>query len=720
MKKIAFLFLLLGGSNAYAQRHFTLEETVFGSRSYAPQSIKGQQWIPGQQAFSYIDIDLQGRKASNNWKSEVLLTTAALNNALAAKFPDNTFSLKNFPASYRWKDAYTISMTVPVGKQIVAVEYDLRKKTMLNSIAAPADAAEYFFSKDGRNSAYLVANNIEIQSADGQKWQVTTDANTAIVNGSSATHRQEFGIDRGMWWSPNSESLLYYRKDESMVAKYPLINWGTRMAQTNEIPYPMAGETNEQVSLQLFNLKTQQTIKLQTGEPLDQYLTSVTWDPSGKYIYVGLLNRGQDHMRLTKYAAADGRFVATLFEEKLSSWVEPQHPLLFLPTQPNQFLYQTDQHGYNQFYLYNTEGKLLKSLGYKDVIVDQVLSFSEDGTKLTYIGITNNGLDRQAFELDLKTFHTKELTSLSGTHQASSNGRYLFDQYSNTTTANKAVVKDLKSGKTTELLNASNPLDGKITMPKMEFITLTSADGKTPLNARILYPTNFDASKKYPVMFYLYGGSHAQLVTNKWLGGAGYFDYYMAQQGYIVFTMDNRGSDARGRDFTRVTHRQLGQAEMADQLQGVSYLQTQSFVDTKRMGIFGWSFGGFMTTSLMVNKPEIFQAAVAGGPVIDWKYYEAMYGERYMDTPQENPVGYAQSSLLNKAEKLKGNLLIIHGAQDPVVVQQHSMAFIEACIKAGKQVDYFLYPTHEHNVSGKDRIHMYEKIARYFDLHLKK
>jgi dipeptidyl-peptidase-4 len=315
-----------------------------------------------------------------------------------------------------------------------------------------------------------------------------------------------------------------------------------------------------------------------------------------------------------------------------------------------------------------------------------------------------------------------QLTTISGAHNASvsSDGLLVLDQYSNATTPNEISILNIKTKMaTTTLVKADNPFTGKIDLPRIEMVTLTAADGTTPLNGRLIYPANFDATKKYPVTVYVYGGSHAQLITNKWLSGAGYFDMYMAQQGYVVFTLDNRGSDARGKKFCDVTHRNLGVNEMADQMKGVDFLKSKSFVDTNKIGVFGWSFGGFMTTSLLTSQPDTFKVGVAGGPVIDWKYYEIMYGERYMDTPQDNPEGYAKTSLLDKVKNLKGRLLVIHGAQDPVVVQQHSMNFIEASIKAGKQVDYFLYPNHEHNVGGKDRIHMYAKIADYFDVHLK-
>ena len=572
------------------------------------------------------------------------------------------------------------------------------------------------------HTAYLEGNNIEIIKADGSKITVTKDTVDGIVNGSSVVHRNEFGISKGMWWSPDDKKLLYYRKDESMVSKYPLPQWDTRVANIKDIRYPMAGMKSEEVTLNIFNTETGEYVQLQTGEPKEQYLTIVTWDPSSDFVFVGVLNRGQDHLKLNKYNAKNGELVQTLFEESSSTWVEPQVALEFIPNKPDQFLYQTDKDGFNQLYLYNTQGKLVKNLGYKDVIVTDFQGFDAKGNKGYYIGASNQGMERHLFEVDLKSGKTSQLTSNKGTHNASvsSSGKYILDQFSNLDQPNIVQVIDIKSNKAQNLVTAANPFNGKVDLPKIEFKTLTSADGKTPLNARITYPANFDPNKKYPVMVYLYGGSHAQLVTDKWLGAVGYFDMYMAQNGYLVFTMDNRGSDARGRDFTRVTHRNLGEAEMADQLVGIEYLKSKPYVDAENMGIFGWSFGGFMTSSLMTKHNDIFKAAVAGGPVIDWKYYEVMYGERYMDTPQENPEGYEKTSMLNKADRLNGHLLIIHGAQDPVVVQQHSMEFIQKCIEAGKQVDYFLYPTHEHNVLGKDRIHMYDKIAKYFNLYLKK
>ena len=722
MKKYIFSFLLVG-SLAFAQQ-LTIEETVMGPRKYAPKTLVASQWRKDTKSVTYLSTDfanLMEKSATNGWNETTLVTKAELESALKAKITGDEFTLRSFPA-VNWQSKNSFETEIVGKNKNYTILFDVVMKQITKVVAYPNEGAEASFSKNNQ-VAWLKGNNIHITTTDGKTIEVTNDTNLGIVNGSGYVHRQEFGIDKGMWWNEAGTQLAYYRKDETMVANYPLTNWNEREAVNKDIKYPMAGMTSENVTVVVYDVASGKKVTIQTGEPKEQYLTMVTWEPTGKFIFIGVLNREQNHLKFNKYNASTGAFVKTLFEEKATTWVEPQHAITFVPNNPNQFIYQTDFYGFNQMYLYSTDGKLIKNLGYKDVVVTDLLGFDATNSKINYIGTANNGLDRQLYQVDLKSGKTIQLTTVSGTHNASvsSDGTMILDQYSNATTPNEISILNVKNKMAnTTLVKADNPFAGKIDLPKIELVTLTSADGKTPLNGRIIYPANFDATKKYPVMVYLYGGSHAQLVTNKWLSGAGYFDIYMAQQGYVVFTMDNRGSDARGKKFCEVNHRQLGVNEMADQMEGIKFLKSKAVVDADKIGVFGWSFGGFMSTSLMTSQADTFKVGVAGGPVIDWKYYEIMYGERYMDTPQENPEGYAKTSLLDKAKNLKGRLLIIHGAQDPVVVQQHSMNFIEACIKAGKQVDYFLYPNHEHNVSGRDRIHMYAKIADYFDTHLKK
>lgn len=726
MKKISFLSVfLLVGITAFGQKNLTIEEATFGQyRNFAVENLVSPQWRKDTKTVTYLDntySKLVAKSEEGKWAETTLLTKAELQNALKSKFPSDEFQLRIFPYSYAWTDQNTLEFEVDGKNSKYLIQFDVAKKEVKNGFAFSSEGRNQIVSANGTYTAWLDNNNIQITSNSGQTTAVTSDENPGIVNGSDYTHRQEFGINKGMWWSPKSDKLAYYRKDETMVADYPLTDFGARIAANKNIKYPMAGMKSEEVTLVIYDVNSKKSLTLQTGGPKEQFLTCITWEPSGKFVYVGVLNREQNHLKLNKYDASTGALVKTLFEEKASTYVEPLHDLTFLPNSNTEFLYRSEKDGFEQLYLYNTDGKLVRKLGYNNVVITTLLDFDKEGKNVFYIGTANNGLDRQFFKVDLKSGKTTQLTSASGMHSGSisSDGTLLFDQYSNVETPNEVSIINLKTKASSNLIKASNPYAGKTSLPKMELVTVTSADGKTPLNGRLIYPANFDAAKKYPVMVYVYGGPHAQLVQNEWLGGATLFDFYMAQNGYVVFTVDNRGSDARGRDFEHVIHRNLGVNEMADQMKGVEFLKSKSFVDQDKIGVYGWSFGGFMTTSLMLDHNDVFKVGVAGGPVCDWKYYEVMYGERYMDMPQENPEGYEKTSVINKAKQLKGSLLMIHGAQDPVVVQQNSMEFIQACIKEGKQVDYFLYPTHEHNVSGKDRVHLNQKIANYFDLHLK-
>lgn len=725
MKKLLLLFLLTGMA-ATAQKNLTIQEATFGQyQNFAPKSLVAPAWRKDAKTITYLDAsyqNLMARSEGSQWAETTLITKNELVSAIKAKFPSDTFELQIFPYTYQWKDKNTLSLEVEGKNQTYLVLFDADTKAIKNAIAIASDATKQELSPNGNYAAWLKENNIVITSLNGTNKNVTNDTDKGIVNGSDYVHRQEFGINKGMWWSPDSNKLLYYHKDETMVANYPLTNWNERIASNKDIKYPMAGMKSEEVVLMVYDVTSGKSLTLKTGEPKEQYLTCVTWAPDGKQVFVGLLNRGQDHLKLNVYDAVTGNFVKTLFEEKATTYVEPLHNLTFIPGKNDQFLYRSEKDGFEQLYLYNTAGKVIKNLGYKDVVITELLNFDTDAKNVFYIGTSNNGLDRQLFKVELKSGRTTQLTTISGVHEAtvSADGSFILDNLSNVSTPNDVNIINVKNNKATTLFKAENPYSGKTILPKMELVTVTAADGKTPLNGRLIYPANFDASKKYPVVVYVYGGPHAQLVTNSWLGAGSLFDYYLAQQGYVVFTLDNRGSDARGRDFEHVIHRNLGVNEMADQMKGIEFLKSKSFVDQDKIGVSGWSFGGFMTTSLMLNHSDIFKVGVAGGPVCDWKYYEIMYGERYMDTPQENPEGYEKTSVVNKANQLKGRLLVIHGAQDNVVVQQHSMEFINACITAGKQVDYFLYPTHEHNVRGKDRIHLNQKIAEYFDTYLKK
>ena len=718
MKKISLYAFVFAGLVAQAQNNLTIEEaTLPAQRGFATQTIYGAQWRTNSE-ISYIDSSFRGlsAKSINETNVEKIVNTTDLETALSESLNESV-SLRMIPFDYHWENDVEFSFTYQGENHKHFVVYHIETKKITKNIPFIAAATEEIVAPNKNFIAYLNNNNIELALSSGEVVQVTND-DDGIVNGSSNTHRQEFGIDRGMWISPDGTKLLFYKKDERMVSAYPLVDFGTRIAEHKPFKYPMAGMKSEEVSLHIYDIEKQTTTQLQIAGDKEQFLTMPTWSPDSKSVYVGVLNRGQDHLKLQRYFAHNGTFDKQLFEEKSTTYVEPSQPLKFI--NDKEFIYLSEKDGYRHMYRYNINGKELKGYVHNDVVFKDFVDVTDK--EVYYMGTANRGMDKLLYKVDLKSGKTQAITQTSATYTVELNKdrSWYYAQYTNFTTPNAISLNSINGKQTVELLNAPNPYEGKTQLPRVEMVTIKAADGKTDLNGRLIYPSNFDANQKYPVMIYVYGGPHAQLVSNRFGGGAGGFDYYMAQQGFVVFTLDNRGSENRGRDFEHVIHRNLGQNEMADQMQGVAFLKSKKFVDADRIGVYGWSYGGFMTTSLLLNHPETFKVGVAGGPVIDWKWYEIMYGERYMDTPEENPEGYELTSTLNKVKNLQGRLLLIHGAQDPVVVQQHSMEFIEKCIKEGKQVDYFLYPTHEHNVLGRDRIHLNAKVADYFLTHLKK
>lgn len=720
---IAFISL----SILHAQKNLTIEQATSGQyRDFAPESYDFVKWRGKTHDFTYLvdytTLMIAGEKSA--WKGTSLTDLSKFKTALKDFVGGNDLSLDNvtyFPYAYNWISDTEMMVEAAGSNFNYVFNYNPFSNKIQQLFFYDITADNVNYSPTHTGVAYTVENNLHYKNDQTKSLSfITSDDEKGIVNGSNYVHRQEFGIDNGIFFSPKGNYIAYYRKDETMVAEYPLVLTNTRIASANNIRYPMTGEKSEEVTLVIFNTNTTDKITVKTTGDAEQYLTCITWDPSEKYIYIGVLNRDQNHLQMNKYDAVTGNFVQTLFEEKHPKYVEPQHPLMFMITKTNQFIYQSARDGFNHLYLYDTNGKLIKQLTKGEFIVTQIVGFDTKEENLYFISNMNEVLGRHLCVVNLKSGKIARITQTPGTHsgELSSDGTYWVDFVNSTDIINTVTLIQTKSGKRAPLLTAPNTYSN-ITMPKLEMITLTAADGKTPLYGRMITPPNMDQSKKYPVIVYVYGGSHAQLVTNEWLGGATLFEYYMAQQGFIMFTLDNRGSEGRGMEFENVTHRQLGQNEMADQMKGIEYLKSLAYVDANKMGVFGWSFGGFMTISLMLNHSDVFKVAVAGGPVCDWKYYEVMYGERYMDTPQDNKEGYDKSSVINKADQLKGKLLVIHGAQDDVVVMQNSLEFINACIKKNKPVDYFLYPDHKHNVRGKDRVHLNTKIADYFLTYLK-
>jgi dipeptidyl-peptidase-4 len=689
------------------EKILTAEDAIYMNRALYPGRIPQLQWIGQSDNYAYAKDNALYRVTAKKGTERLLVELDMLNKGMHQLGLDSLKSLPNI-------DCYgDENCRFSVNNQYFDYQTNSQTLTKINEL--PDEAENIDFEKDTRFIAYTLKNNAFI-AIDGKSTQITNDTNPGIVNGQTV-HRNEFGIHKGLFWSPESKKLAFYRKDETMVSDYPLVDITTRIAQVENTRYPMAGMTSEQVTLGVYHLETGKTVFMQTGEPKEQYLTAVTWGPESKLIYIALLNRDQNHLKVNSYDSETGYFVRTLFEETNPHYVEPENPLYFRPEHNNEFVWVSERGGFDHLYLYNTKGEMIRQLTSGPWVVTGILGFR--GDELWFTGTKESPLEDNVYTVEIETGKITRITPDHGTHNAmvSKTGKYVLDIFSSTDVTREYKLLNNTGKEIRVLLPDSNPL-ADYNLGKMSILTLKADDG-TPLYCRIIKPINFDSTKKYPVIVYVYGGPHAQLITDSWLGGAGLFLNYLAEQGYIIWTMDNRGSANRGRDFEQIIHRQVGQVEVNDQMVGVNYLKSLAYVDTTRMGVDGWSYGGFMTISLMLNHPGVFKVAVAGGPVIDWKYYEVMYGERYMDTPQENPEGYEKASLLNNVDQLQGKLMVIHGTKDPTVVWQQSLTFLQAAIEHGKDIDYFVYPGHGHNMSGKDRAHLYEKISRYFNDFLK-
>ena len=714
MKRILNLLIivLMATPTIMAQdkKSFTLEDLMGGG----PQSAKMQtKNLFGLCWWGDVCIrpEMEEVIAINpkNGKESVLFTLETMNKAL------ENAGLKPVRALYSLSFPWGEKTEVQLPKSQQYAVYNWGTGTVTKRTALPTGATNIDLNKASGHIAYTINNNFYVNDKQ------VTDEPEGVLCGQSV-HRNEFGINGGIFWSPKGNKVAFYRMDQSMVTDYPQVNTSTRIATLEPDKYPMAGMTSHKVTVGVYNPANGETIYLKAGDPTDRYFTNISWSPDETKVYVIELNRDQNHSQLVQYNATTGEKEAMLYEEKHPKYVEPQNPIVFLPWDETKFIYQSQRDGYNHLYLFEANGKEVKQLTKGEWLVKSIVGFNGQTKEIIISSTEISPLQSNTFAVNMKNNQTRLIGAKEGVHrvQLSESGKYIIDNYASHNVAREInILPTTGKGKTINLLTATNPMHENFNMPEITLGTIKAADGKTDLYYRLVKPVNFDANKKYPAIIYVYGGPHAQQITDVQNYGARPWDLYMAQKGYVMLTVDNRGSSNRGLEFENCTHRQLGVEEMKDQMKGVDLLKSLDYVDADRIGVHGWSYGGFMTTNLMLTHNDTFKVGVAGGPVIDWKLYEVMYGERYMDTPQTNPEGYKNSDLTQRAGDLKGRLQIIIGANDPVCVPQHSISFLRACINAGTQPDYFIYPGDGHNMGGRDRIHLHERITRYFEDYLK-
>ena len=595
------------------------------------------------------------------------------------------------------------------GKEVE--QYDIRTGKLLSSKPMLIGTPNPF-----RNKASVSNNNVVWYDGEGKVHKVTDFADKNIVCGQSVS-RNEFGISGGLFPSPDNSRVAFYQKDESKVATYPLTDiTSIKGNYLLEIKYPMNGQPSERVSVGVYDVATQKVVYLAvTDFDEERYITNLTWSPDSKMVYVQVLNRAQKEMHLNAYCAATGKFIKTILTEQNDRWVEPQNPIRFVDE--DNFIYTTDNRdGYKSLYLYTLSKGSIKRLTMCSADVAYV---AHNHKQLFYYSAEVSPVERHLFVVDMRSGKCRRLTKAEGWHtcEISPDGKHFSDNYSSLNVPRVVAVGSTDGKFYREIFRADNPAK-EYNYSTIELGSVKSADGKYDNHYRLIKPLDFDENKEYPVILYVYGGPHSQMVTNSFQAQLRRWEMYMAQRGYVVFVMDNRGTDNRGIEFEQAIHHQCGVCEMEDQMAGIEWLKSHPWVDSSRIGVHGWSYGGFMTISLMTTYPETFKVGVAGGPVIDWKWYEVMYGERYMGNEQTNAAGLASTSLIGKAKNLKGKLLICQGAIDNVVVWQHSLNFIDECIKNWIPVDYFPYPRAYHNVRGKDRVHLMQKVTDYFEDYL--
>jgi len=712
---LAMIVIMATPINMSAQNKklFTLEDLNFGGKNYAnlrPQNLWltwwGEKLIQTDVEDCYLIDTKTGKKTR-------LFTLEDVNKWADSNETTRVRHLMN--ATFPYPDKPIVALGNR--KAFILLDFEAKKTVWQDSIAGQ-EAKDW--NAASRATAYVEDHQLYVVDGDGKKHQLSKDGSREIVYGQSV-HRNEFGIRKGTFWSPDGQRLAFYRMDQSMVTDYPQVDIFPRSASYEPDKYPMAGMTSHKVTVGVYDLKTDKTVYLQAGDPTDRYFTNIAWSPDSKTVYMFELNRKQNDCRLVSYDAESGAKITELYRETSDKYVEPQNPIQFLPWDDSKFVMQSEKDGYNHLYLFDKDGKELKQLTKGPWVVMKLVGFNIKTQSLLILSNETDWCQSNLYRVSVKNGKRTLLGKNIGVAQSaqpSVSGQQVCLKLSAPDNPRIIDAVNTNSGLVTELLKAEDPWKD-YQQPIYTCGSIKAADGTTDLFYRMVKPHDFDATRKYPTVVYVYGGPHAHNVDASWHWASRSWETYMAQKGYIVFILDNRGSENRGRDFEQATFHQLGQIEMQDQMKGVEFLKTQAYVDMNRLGIHGWSFGGFMTISLMTNYPDVFKVGVAGGPVIDWKWYEVMYGERYMGTPQDNPEGYAKSSLIDKAKNLKGKLQIITGYNDNTVVPQHCLSFLDACIKAGTQPDFFAYPGEEHNMRGHASVHLHERITQYFEDYLK-
>ncbi len=711
-----------------AQRKALTVERIYGpGPSLSGSLTQGLQWSPDGKLLSYTQRSGQGREAKTDiWaldvasgERRVLLDSEKIQAlAPAAAEPAGTGSQATglgrlTPQRFQWSPKDDALLFVAQGN---LYWFDLKTQAGKRLTSSKDAAEDPKISPDGKKVSFVRSYNLwVVDLATGKETQLTSDGKEELLNGKlDWVYPEELDIRTGYWWSPDSSQIAFLQMDEKSVTRYPIVNFLTYTGESELERYPKAGDANPVVRVGVISAKGGAPRWMDTGAEKDIYLPRVNWLPDAKQLLIQRMNRAQNKLELILTEAASGKGQTILTEED-KDWINV-HDNLYFFADAKRFLWSSERDGFRRLYLYDLSGKLLKQLTSGEWEVTSLVRVDEKKGVVYFNGAEKTLLENHLYRVALEGGAPIRLTKEDGSHgiNMSPDAAYYVDTWS---TAMAPPRQDLfrADGTRAQVINENKVAElAEYTLSPMAFLKVRGADG-TELNASMIKPPDFDASKKYPVLVYLYAGPHAQSVRNAWSGSNFLWHQMMAQKGYIIFTVDNKSASGRGHVSEVIIHRKFGETELADQLAGVAYLKSLPYVDGARIGIWGWSYGGYMTCYAMLNGGEAYKVGFAGAPVTDWRQYDTIYTERYMGLPKDNPQGYKQSSPVTHAAKLKGKLLIAHGTGDDNVHYANTVQLMEEFIKAGKYPEVFFYPGRGHGISDPTaRLHLFRKVTQFF------
>ena len=716
MKKFIFsitLFLLSISTIKAQNKQVTLEEIWGGN--FRTEYMDALHSMKDGEHYSVLDFDQKSNSTSVNKysyktleKTNTLVNSKDLNDI--AYFTDYTFSNDETKILLA-TEVTPIFRHSALGKYFI---YDVKTKN--NKLLSEKKIQEPTFSSDGTKVAYVYENNIYyIDLISGKETQVTTDGKkNEIINGvTDWVYEEEFAFVRAFEWNSSGTKIAYIRFDERNVPEFSMDVYGSKLYQTQTVfKYPKAGENNADVSLHIYDINSSKNSQIQLPEYY--YIPRIKWTKDPKLLSVQLLNRHQNNLNLVSVNANDFS-IKSVLKNADNAYVDITDNLTFL--NDHSFIWTSEQDGYNHIYHYSKTGELITQVTKGNWEVTNYYGFNEKKGIIYYQSVENGSINRDVYAININGKNKKRLSSKTGTNNAtfSKSFAYYINTFSNSSTPNEFTLNNAKNGKVLKNIKDNSTLKNKVTnyafAPK-EFSTIKINGNE--LNMWMIKPRNFDATKKYPLFMYQYSGPGSQQVTNSWNTANDYWFQMLAQQGYITVCIDGRGTGFKGRDFKKITQKELGKYEVEDQISAAKKLGARSYIDANRVGIFGWSYGGFMSSNCLFQGADTFKMAIAVAPVTSWRFYDTVYTERYMQTPQENASGYDQNSPISHVNKLKGEFLLIHGSADDNVHVQNTMQMVEALIQADKQFEWMVYPDKNHGIyGGNTRLHLYKKMTNF-------